>query len=345
MNVLIEIGHPAHVHFFCRVYFRLREQGHRVWVVTRAKEMTNELLTQMKIPFDCLSSPATGKAGMLLELLGRWRKIRALIQREKIDVAVSISGISTSFPARVCGIRNILFTDTEDATLSNRIAFPFADAVVTPEFFLRHVGIKHHRYRGLHELSYLQHFNEIQAKQVRKALALPDRYCLVRLVGNEALHDSDLQGFGTKALEDLVARLSAFGDVFISSPSPLPRMLDSHRLKFPVDKIHSVMEGSLIFVGESPTMAVESGLLGVPAYLVSGRVDRLGNMIGLKREGLLNCYRDWQALQENLPSSMALISELRDRAKARARAFTATCCDMDKMMLSEIIGGAVECAA
>jgi len=87
---------------------------------------------------------------------------------------VSISGISTSLPARLTGTPNITFTDTEDAVLSNRIAFPFTDKIYTPVFFLKNLGAKHRRYAGLHELAYLQRFDFHAAQETRRRIALPN---------------------------------------------------------------------------------------------------------------------------------------------------------------------------
>jgi len=91
----------------------------------------------MGIPYVCLSIPGTGAPALFSELLKRWKEIHRIIRAEKIDVAVSISGISTSAPARLRGIRNVVFTDTEDAKISNLVAFPFADRIYTPRFFLK----------------------------------------------------------------------------------------------------------------------------------------------------------------------------------------------------------------
>src|SRR5690606_1087382 len=147
MRVLIEIGHPAHVHFFVRTIRRLEDAGHETVVVTRNKEMVNELLERYGIPFRCLSSPAKGRFGLAAELLVRWAKITWLLCTEPVDLVVSISGISTSPPAWLMGKPNLTFTDTEDARLSNAIAFPFSDRVLTPDFFLEDLGDKHVRYR------------------------------------------------------------------------------------------------------------------------------------------------------------------------------------------------------
>jgi predicted glycosyltransferase len=339
MNILIEIGHPAHVHFFSRTYFALVRLGHQVTVVTRSKEMTNQLLDEMGIPFICLSHPAKGKLGSLIELLRRWMMIGRILHSKRISVAASISGISTSFPAWVLNVRNILFTDTEDAKLSNRIAFPFADLIFTPEFFLLELGPKHRRFRGLHELSYLQNFDESGSKQIRKKLGISERYSILRLVSNDALHDSDIQGLSLPVVEQIVQKLSSFGEVWISSPYKLSPALEENRLKIPFREIHSILSGARLFLGESPTMAVESSLFGVPSLLVSGRVERLGNMIHLEKDfELLKCFKSWADLESKLQNYIDSLDQERENWRTRATRYREACENVDSLILSAILG-------
>jgi predicted glycosyltransferase len=292
----MEIAHPAHVHFFRGAYRRLTKAGHHVAVVTRDKEITDRLLQPYGIPYRCLSKPAQGTAGLMLELLSRWRNIYSIIRREGIEACVSISGISTGLPAFLARIRNIVFTDTEDAKLSNRLAFPFATEIWTPEYYLDDLGPKHRRYRGLHELAYLQGFDFEAARAERQRLGLPEKYSLVRLIAHDALHDRDITGIQVEQLRELVRKLRQGGRVYITSQGGVPGEFADEQMRFPIETMHSVLAGAQVFIGESPTMAVEAGLLGVPSFLISNRVGRLGNMIGLGRDdpGLLVNCSSWE---------------------------------------------------
>ena len=44
MKVLVDIGHPAHVHFFKNAIWELESKGHDVQITTRDKEVTLDLL-------------------------------------------------------------------------------------------------------------------------------------------------------------------------------------------------------------------------------------------------------------------------------------------------------------
>jgi predicted glycosyltransferase len=39
LRVLIDIGHPAHVHFFKNTIWNLEKKGHKVMVVSRDKDV------------------------------------------------------------------------------------------------------------------------------------------------------------------------------------------------------------------------------------------------------------------------------------------------------------------
>lgn len=338
MKILFELGHPAHVHLFSRCIKRLREMGHSPVLVTRNKEITNQLLDKSHEEYRCLSQPAKSKLGMSFELFLRWIRVFLLIRRENIDVAISSSGISTSLPARLCGIRNVIFTDNEDAKISNRIAFPFADVILTPEFYRQKLGKKHRKIHTLKELTYLNHLDEKALAAQRKALELPERYSLVRLVSYDAAHDWGHEGIPNSDLEKLFHQLSLYGRVFFSSQRKMPNRFESLRLKIPVESIHAVIAGAQVFVGESPTMAVEASLLCVPSFLVTSRAESLGNMVALEnRYRLLKNFPTMAQLLKGLPSREELIQLKRDWVY-RANHLRHEMTDLTDVFLDEILG-------
>lgn len=321
MNVLLEIGHPAHAHFFRPVIHKLESGGGKVVVVTRNKEITDRLLAEMGIHYTSLSTPADGKAAMLVELFRRWFAIWRILGRENIDVAASISGISTAVPARLRGIPNITITDTEDARLTNAVAFPFSDFILTPDFFLRDLGGRHIRYFGLHESAYLKafDFNGLDSRLAELGLAL-NSYFIIRLIAYDAAHDWRLTQATEEEILAIVHDLEKHCAVYVCSQRRLPPALSQYNLKTPITRIHDVLAGARGFIGESPTMAVEAGLLGAPSFLVSGRSPHLGNMIELEKRGLLRNLACFSDARSEL-SGIADWNKLREQWKARAREF------------------------
>jgi len=71
MNLLFDIGHPAHVHLFKNFIYYLKNSGHNVFVVSRKKDVTEILLDHYKINHFPITAPSSTRYGMVKELLAR----------------------------------------------------------------------------------------------------------------------------------------------------------------------------------------------------------------------------------------------------------------------------------
>jgi len=321
MRILLDLHHPKHVHFFRPLLRRWSARGDMVQIVTRDKDITHALLDRFGVPYVCLSRQQRSYRAAL-ELLTRWYRFAMWLRRFRPDCALSVAGITTAPPSRILGVPNIALTDTETATLSNRIAFPFADCILTPEWFQGRFGARHHTYRGFHEWAYL-HPDEFSpdAEIVRTEKIDPhEPYAIVRLVKWDAAHDRGESGFSRADAINLTAGLSKTMRVHISAEGDLPAELAAFRARFRVERIHHVLAFATLVVGESPSMATESALLGVPAVLVSSWAGRCGNMQVLEqRFGLMRVFSDGaSAVQTSLelaaqPSARAEIIARRDQ--------------------------------
>ncbi|HLO30009.1 MAG TPA: DUF354 domain-containing protein [Anaerolineales bacterium] len=285
MRILVDILHPKQAHFFRPLIRGWRERGDVVQIVTRDKDITHRLLDGFGFSYICLSKQAK-KGGLLFELVQRWLKLAVLIRKFRPDITMSVTGISTALSSKSLGVPSIAFTDTETATVSNRIAFPFADRILTPTWFIGDFGPRHYRYRGFHEWSYL-HPSEFHANpEIVRAEGLdPSQpYAVARLVRWDAVHDRQERGLSTNEAVTLIKELSKRMRVVLSSESaPLPE-LEPFVCKFHPENIHHVMAFSRLMVGESPSMSTEAALLGVPSVLISSWARRVGNMQVLEQE-------------------------------------------------------------
>lgn len=291
-NILVELGHPAHVHFFRHPIQIWRNQGHRVLIVTRDKEITHTLLDEIGLKYLPLTKQRMHMWSQGIELLIRWAKIFYIIKRQKIDVAISISGISTAVPARLAGIVSMTNSDTEDARLSNSIAFRFSDVILTPTTFLRQADFTNIiTYNSFHEFAYLhpnrftpdrRHLQYFNIREDKK-------YIFIRLVKWKAVHDIHESGISEEHLRDIIQLFTRKQyNVLLSSERPLSNEFEPYFVKGNFSHIFHVLAFSNGYIGESPTMAVETAILGKPAVLINSRVKGLGNMIELeKKYGLL----------------------------------------------------------
>lgn len=273
MNILIEIGHPAHVHFFRNAIRIWKNQGHKLLIASRAKELTNYLLHAYGIDAVSISKAGRGGLGFFKEMLSRDFKLWRLSRKFKPDIMTSIGGTWISQVSKLINKPAVVFYDTENATLSNAITYPLVAALCTPKCYQREtrLGIRHLRYPGYHELAYL-HPNHFQPEQnILSAFHLnpSDRYFLVRFISWGASHDLHEKGMAVEEKKKLVEFLSGHGRVFITSESHLPLELQKYSSPIPPEHIHNFMAHADMVIGESATMSSEAAVLGVPAIFIS----------------------------------------------------------------------------
>lgn len=300
MRYVITIQHPAHVHFFKHAIGELEAEGHGVHVFARDKEVATDLLDAYDIDYEVLvDGQGGGIAGMATsQLLYEYRLFRRTRDIEP-DVMAAIGGTAVAHVAALVGARSVVFTDTEHAP-GNKVTFPVADEVWTPECYTDDAGSKQRSYSGYHELAYLHPDRFDPDPEVLEDLGVDadEQLVVLRLVSWDASHDVGEAGFDD--ITDVVERLEATGArVIITSEAPLPDELEDRRVTVDPHRIHHVLAHADLFVGEGATMAVESAVLGTPAVYANtlrmGYTDEIEARYGL----LFNCqgaYRHANAL-------------------------------------------------
>ena len=271
MRILIDILHPAHVHFFRNFRQVMQDSGHDVLVTARDKDLTLELLDAYAIPAEVISTQRRGRMGLARELATRVRRLTTIARRFRPDVLTGIMGPAIAPVGRLLRRPAVVFYDTENATATNRWVYPLAAAVCTPDCYAAPVRGNHITYPGYHELAYLHpaRFTPDPAVLATAGLRSGEPFSLVRFVGWQASHDLRERGLGPAAKRDLVEELARRGRVFVSSEGPLPDGLPADPIPVPAAQIHHLIAAADIVVGESATMASEAAVLGVPAVLVA----------------------------------------------------------------------------
>jgi len=267
MKILFDIHHPAHVHFFRNAIRVLKQDGHKIIVTARDKDLTLRLLDTYQIPYVCISKESESKSGLVKELLSRNRKLARLVRSKRPDVMASIAGISTAPVGFITRTRNLIFYDTESATISNLLSYPFATEVITPGCYKKKVLGRHVTYPGYHELAYLHPnwFSSDPEVLAEHGISPEEPFSVVRFVSWKALHDIKARGFSFEEKMMLVNSLEKYGRVYITSEAPIPEELKHCRLSLSPEKVHHLLAFSRVFIGESATMASESVILGTPA--------------------------------------------------------------------------------
>ena len=268
MKILIDIGHPAHVHFFYNPIRFWKEKGHDIIITSRKKEIATDLLDSFKLSHKTISSLSRGGIVWLAkELVERDKNLFKIIKKEKPDLLLGIGGIFIAHIGFITRTPSIVFYDTENATLSNLITYPFCSEVVVPECYKSWTPPWHLKYPGYHELSYLHpnYFTPNKKTAVECGLSLDRPTFLIRTVSWQASHDLSEKGWNIELLRQAVTFLKEKGKVLISAEGKLPEDLMEFRYTGPPEKIHHLMAHVTLFIGESATMASECAVLGVPA--------------------------------------------------------------------------------
>jgi predicted glycosyltransferase len=298
VRILLDITHPAHVHFFRNAIEDWTKRGNDVVIAARDKDIVTDLLDRTGLNYKNLGSAREGLAGLGLELLLRDGRLLKFARDRKPDVLAGIGGIFIAHVGFLLGIPSVVFTDTENATLSNRLTFPVATKIVTPRCYEGPVpGKKHVSYPGYHELAYTHPTRFEPSPTALEGFDLKpgDPYIVMRLVSWGAAHD--VSDFGFSNLTDAVQSLQKYGRVLISSERPLPPELEPLRIVAHPELVHHLLYYARLFIGESATMASESATLGTPAILVS--TSRRGYTNELEsRYGLAFTFSDREGAQE-----------------------------------------------
>jgi len=296
MRVLIDVMHPAHVHFFRNFHNEMQARGHDVVITARAKDRSLELLEAYGLPYRHLSTQtASGRVGVT-DLVQHTRGVLKVMREFRPDVLTAIGGPAIALAGKLRRTPAVVFYDTEFAVHTNTWVYPLARSVVTPDCYHGRVRGRHLTYAGYHELAYLHpaRFTPDERKLDAFGVRPDEPFSIVRFVSWQALHDRHEVALTLEQKHDLVQRLADRGRVFISSEAPLPPSLAELAITGPVADIHHLMAYSQLFVGESATMASESAVLGVPGVFVAktgrGYTDDEERRYGLVRHFLPEAF-------------------------------------------------------
>jgi predicted glycosyltransferase len=271
MRILIDVLHPAHVHFFRNFSAEMTDRGHELRITARDKDRSLDLLDRYGLPYQQLSTQKRGAAGMAVEMSQRTGRLLKVMSAFRPDVMTGIMGPSIAVAGRARRVPAVVFYDTEFAKQTNWFVYPLAHSVCTPDCYTGQVRGTHVRYAGYHELAYL-HPNRFVPDPERLAafgVEPEEPYSLVRFVSWQAVHDRRERGLTARQKRLLVQVLERRARVLVSSEAPLPPDLTPLEVKGPVEDIHHLLAHAQLVVGESATMSSEAAVLGVPAVFIA----------------------------------------------------------------------------
>lgn len=267
MKIFIDIGHPAHVHYFKNLISRLSQKGHQFIITARDKDIAHFLLNKYNIGYYPRGRGADSFLGKILYLIRADINLLKIAIKEKPDLFLSFGSPYCAQVSSVMGKPHIAIDDTENAHLGQFLYRPFTDCILTPDCFNNDFGDKHLRFPSYMELAYL-HPNLFQPDDsVLKKLGVNknEMFTIIRFVGWGAVHDAGHHGISLENKIKVANTLSKYSKVFISSEMALPDELKEFSIDIPVEKMHDALAFASLFYGESATMASEAAVLGTPA--------------------------------------------------------------------------------
>ncbi len=318
MKILIDIGHPAHVHYFHYAIKILESKANQIIVTTRDKEVTLNLLQKFSIPYIFTGKNKSTVFGKIFSIIRNDYHIFKTAIKFKPDVFVSFFLPFTAHVGWLLKKPVIGFTDTEHASLSIKLAKRFTDIILTPSCYHRYLGKKQINFNGYMELCYL-HPNYFKPDpSILEILGIEknEKYVILRFVSWTASHDIGHGGLNIEMKLKTIEKLSKYAKVLISSEGKLPEDLRQYQIKISPERIHDALAYASLFVGEGATMASECAMIGTPAIYVNSL--SAGTLEEQEKFGLLFGFRNSKGALEKaieLLKSPNLKEEFQNRRK------------------------------
>jgi predicted glycosyltransferase len=273
MKILVDINHPAHVHYFKNCIKILRQKGHQIVVTARDRCPVPQLLQAYEQDYYNRGKGSEHLLGKLLYMPAANLKILKIALKTKPDKFLSFG---TPYPNQVAWLLRkpgINFQDTENAGLMFAVSLPFSRVYCTPHCFKRDLGKKHIRFNGYMELAYLHpnYFTPDETIYEYLGINKEEKYVVMRFVSWGASHDIGHKGISVEMKRKAVEQVSQFARVFISSESELPKDLKPYQIDIPPEKMHDALAYAALLYGESATMASECAVLGTPAIYLDNK--------------------------------------------------------------------------
>jgi predicted glycosyltransferase len=330
MNILIDIGHPAHVHLFKHFARIMQKKGHAILFTCRDKEVAVQLLEAYGFDFVVLGKPFKNTIGKIWGMIKFDLLLLKIAFKFKADIFLSAGSIYAAQAAFLLRKPHITFEDTGNME-QVRLYKPFSKIILVSTAFHKELGKKQIPYKGYHEWAYLHPdyfqpddriYNSLKIKQT-------EPFVIVRFVSWAASHDVGQAGFTPGLKTRIVDELAKHFRVFISAESDLPASLKKFQIKIPPEKMHDALAFAHLFVGEGATMASECAMLGTPAVYVNSIT--AGTLEEQEKYGLLYSFRDTEGVLEKT-RELIKISNLKEIHRERRQKMVADKIDVTKFM-------------
>ena len=283
MKILIDINHPAHVHYYKNFIRIMKAKGHQFLVINRDSKMINQLLDFYGIEHT-IRNKRPEKKGTMTSMMNLAKMTLWCIRKSfafRPDLYMGFASVPCSVTSWLFRKPSILIDDTEHNALNHKIYMRVCSAVLTPFYFKKDLGNekKQIRFNAYVEQLYLHSAYYKNSTQVLEELNVkPKEYVIVRYIAYDAHHDLKVHPISEETKKNIVKELSKRYRVFVSlEKSVKDPFYDDYVLKISPEKMHDLEANAKFMIAEGATMASEAFLLGVPYLylnpLIVGYID------------------------------------------------------------------------
>lgn len=337
MKIILDVSHPKDINIFKNIIVSLKENGHEIKLIARAKENTQKIIERSGLNasygphYNTFISKVLG-----IPYIDYW--ILRNVQSYKPDIFVSFGSPYSAHVSRILRKPHLAFIDTEIASFAINLMLPFTDVVYTSDSFTLDLGKKHKKFNSYLELAYLSPSYFSPDSSILEKYDLNEKtYVILRLSALSSHHDMNAQGFSFSSeseLESFIEQISKYGKVIVFSEKSNWDIISDYSLEIDPDDFHHILFYSKMCIGEGATMASEAAILGVPAIYVSntrrGYLDDLENNYDL-------CYT-FNDKQEALTKAVYLLSDetVQDKWNGKREAMLKDKLDITSYIVDEI---------
>lgn len=310
MNILIDIGHPAHVHYYRNIAKELEKRGHRVFWTVKELPMAKRLLDHYEFQYAVLPKKSDRLVSKIYKQIVYDFLLLRFCLKHRIDIAIGTS-VSVAHVSSLINVTSFVFDDDDDDVqpMITRYVNPYASALLSPE------ALKGKRkrkdtiyYAGYHELAYLHPFRFTPDPSILAEVDLEpgETFFIMRFNVFKAHHDVGVKGLSLDQKLELIKLLEPHGKILITTERDIEPELASYQLPLSPEKVHSLLAFAAIFLGDSQTMTSEAAVLGVPSLRCNSFAGRISYLEEQEHKfGLTFGFKP-----ENFPAMLNKLKEL-----------------------------------
>jgi hypothetical protein len=274
MRILIDLGHPAHIHYFKNFIIIMQEKGHEFAFVARDKEVLQTLLLHYNIKYTNRGCGKKSLIGKLFYIFYADYIIYKVAKRFKPDLFLSFASTYAAHVSRLFGKPHIVLDDTEHAKFELMMYPPFSDVILNPTCFWKKFSPKQLFFESYMELFYLnpKYFTPDISIINSYGISSNEKFFIVRFVSWNASHDIGQKGLSFESKIKLVHTLEEKGRVLISSEGSIPDAFKSNQIKIRPEHLHHFLAFAELYVGEGSTTASECAVLGTPNIYINSLI-------------------------------------------------------------------------